>query len=430
MQEEAIDKELFVYDADSYEKDVLGAYKTGAFDIYLSGRFSTDFSSLSRRDLGTFVHEYVHFLQNVSTPWGIQAGIVRNNDIAEMVHSYESKDEIHIPYRFEPSDNQMESRRWLQCSVGTGRENLRIDQSRPTSFRIVEVEGMPIRIHKVYFKFYAQDNQEHEIIIGATIIKESMAVMIQSYVEPDMPKHPDVPYNVIELLCRNHFPLIADDKKKLIQLCYISLFSLDPGMALLYELKHAHLNPDMSGEEIFAEFVSGDFIVNGKSISKVDSFDDMLKNYSKSIRGILPCELHYIGYVLSEIRKKLLMPPLLGLIGLIDKDPSVVSKLVGWLGIPYIHTGDGTQFYLQKEDDKHFFQDVVILAGNAEIYDYVCQSIKRRLPMSCPFSYMCDTDTYICDVRPWENKDCIFSTGIDSMKLSAKRIINDREKDA
>ena len=294
--------ENFIYDADTYESDIRGAYKTAAFDIYLSGYFSNDLSILSKDDLGTFVHEYIHFLQNISTPWGIQAGIVRNNDIAEMVHSYDKLQEIHFPYHYTPSEKQLVYRKWLQCSIGTGHSSHQIDQSRPTSLYFTDVPDMPIRMHNVHFKFYSIDGHEQNIVIGATIIKESMAVMIQSYVDPNLQGHPDIPYNVIEILCRNHFPNIAHDKKKIIQLCYISLFSLDPGFALMCELKDANLQPELSGSTIYNDFISGKFEMrDGSLIPKIQYFGKLVGYYRQSIRGILPCELHYIGHVLNEV---------------------------------------------------------------------------------------------------------------------------------
>ena len=417
--------EIFVYDAENYESDIRGAYKTAAFDIYLSGRFNDDLSTLNKEDLGTFIHEYIHFLQNVSTPWGIQAGIVRNNDIAEMVHSYDNVQEIHFPYRFTLSDDQLLNRKWLQCSVGTGQSNIRIDQSQPTGYYFTDVPDLPIQMHNVHFIFYSTDGQEHNIVIGATIIKESMALMIQSFVDPDLPDHPDIPYNVIEILCRKHFPNIASDKKKIIQLCYISLFSLDPGFALMCELKNANLHPELSGMAIYRDFMSGNFEMrDGSLVPKFLYFGRIIDSYRKSVRGILPCELCYIGYVLKHVEKMMAMPPIMGLVEYIEEDNlRVIQELVNWLGIPYIHTSDGTQFYMENPDDDRFFQDVVVMSGNASIYDYMCQTIHS---VTCPFSYMCNDGEYICDVRPWDKGNCIFTTCLAGMHLNDKHIINDR----
>lgn len=115
----------FQYDESTYEGDVRGAYKTGCFEIALNCEFNMNLELMKTADLGTFLHEYVHFLQNISTPWGIHAGIVRNNDLCEMVHSMEPLEEIHLPYKFEPSQEQKLRRSWLQCSIGTGHSRVK-----------------------------------------------------------------------------------------------------------------------------------------------------------------------------------------------------------------------------------------------------------------------------------------------------------------
>ena len=410
----------YMYDANTYEADVLGAYRTGAFDIYMKGHFDANLLNLTLTDLGTFVHEYIHFLQNISTPWGVFAGIVRNNDIAEMVHSYENASEIKLPYGFIPSKEQLERRKWFQCSIGTCHSNDVIDRNIPTGFYFEDVSVLPVMMHRVHFCYNTTSGENKELIIGATIIKEAMAVMIQSLVDTDLSEHPDVPYNIIEILCYNHFNNIAGDKKKLIYLCYISLFSLDPGYALLCELKKADLASQKTGKEIFDEFIIGNVLQNGARIEISTFFNSIIDDYKKSLRGILPCELHFIEHALNSVKMNQENPPMITFLESDNFDANYIQKLIDWLGIPFLHTSDGTQYYPKHPQDIHFAQDVVVLAGNAAMYEYLTSAH----PISCPFSYMCDPDEYeyICDISPWSKKNCIFTCGLQSMHLSNKLI--------
>lgn len=411
---------IYAYDANAYESDVLGAYRMGAFDIYLSGNFNANLSNLSTTDLGTFVHEYIHFIQNISTPWGIFAGIVRNNDIAEMVNSYENLSNIKLPYNFNPSDKQLERRKWLQCSIGTGHTRDIIDRNAPTSFCFEDVLGIPARIHRVHFFYTNIDGENKELIIGATIIKESMAVMIQSLVDTNLPQHYDVPYNVLDVLCGNHFKNIAGDKRKLIYLCYISLFSLDPGYTLLCELKKASLNPQKTGKEIFDEFLTSNVAQNGEHVEIMNFFNSIIEDYKASLRGILPCNLHFMEHVLSAVKMNQEYPPLITFLESETFDANYIQKLVDWLGIPFLHTADGTQFYPQHSQDNHFSQDVVILAGNAAMYDYL---VGYYYGKTCPFSFMCDDGEFICDASPWKKCGCMFILGLASLRLDKKEIV-------
>lgn len=60
-----------------YEESERGSYTPGFFQIKLSFPFDMkDLSSLSIQDLGTFAHEYIHYLQNTSTPFGLWQAMV------------------------------------------------------------------------------------------------------------------------------------------------------------------------------------------------------------------------------------------------------------------------------------------------------------------------------------------------------------------
>ena len=81
------------------EKALRGYYRTGCFHIYLDGYFDSDLNKISRADLGTFLHEYVHFLQNISTPYGIFEAAALNEAAVETFIDIEPKNEIELPYK-------------------------------------------------------------------------------------------------------------------------------------------------------------------------------------------------------------------------------------------------------------------------------------------------------------------------------------------
>lgn len=412
----------FEYNEEEYERELKGYYKTGCFEIYLRGNFSYDLSLMTTEDMGTFLHEYVHFLQNISTPWGIFAAIVRNNDLCEFVHSMDDKDEIHIPYRFTPSADQLLRRKWLQCSMGTGHLNFQICSEAQTEYCYEEIEGFPISLHRVLMMMQSRNGERREIVIGATIIKESMAAMYQSLIDPDA-SHPDVPYNVIQFWCKKHFPNIAGDVKKLICLCYISLFSLDPGFSLMCALRNANINPDLTGWQIFDDFIHTNAIVNGHKIPIADFFNKLVEDYKSSLRGILPCDLVYTNMLLDEVKLGNGIVPILNVINTESFSKQNIQSLIDYLGIPFIHQLDGTQFYPQIEGIENSGQDVVVLSGNAAMYDFFINPNDRY--GVCPFMYMCGCDDSECWERPWLHKSCIFESGINSINQKGKIIIKD-----
>lgn len=415
---------IFNYNPNTYERDVKGAYKTGCFEIALNCEFNTNLESMKIADLGTFLHEYVHFLQNISTPWGIYAGIVRNNDLCEMVHSMEPLDEIYLPYKFEPSQEQLLNRKWFQCSAGTGHLSISVDRSKASAFFYRDIDSFPIAMHEVVFTVNDKMNTKVDIIIGATIIKESMAVMYQSLIDPDcITEHPDIPYNVIQIWCEKHYPNIAGDTKKLICLCYVSLFSLDPGFSLMLLLREANLHPEKSGIEFFNDFLRKYVIMGGKKIKVSVFFNDLIEQYKLSLRQVLPCDLDYTGLLLDRVKLENGVVPILNVLNTESFGVENIRSLISYLGLPFMHQVDGKQFYTLVDGRQNSFQDVIVISGNAAMYDYFINPSQNY--GQCPFRYMCERDEPECWDTPWIQKKCIFEIGVESLKLKGKRFVKD-----
>lgn len=67
-----------------FEEKEKGSYTPGFFLMKLSFPFDTNhLSDLSTENLGTFAHEYVHFLQNTSTPYGLWQAMIFYQAISE-----------------------------------------------------------------------------------------------------------------------------------------------------------------------------------------------------------------------------------------------------------------------------------------------------------------------------------------------------------
>ncbi|MGX1958521.1 hypothetical protein [Serratia proteamaculans] len=88
--------------------EILGSYLPGYFTITVNS--DTDFKTMSQQDRSTLIHEYIHFLQNISTVSGLTIlsyigswvghvthGIYNNEDSGERVR--------HFPYYGENSDS-------------------------------------------------------------------------------------------------------------------------------------------------------------------------------------------------------------------------------------------------------------------------------------------------------------------------------------
>ena len=100
------------------EKALRGYYRTGCFHIHLVGSFNQDLTLMSQEDLGTFLHEYVHFLQNISTPYGIFEAASLNEAAVEAFIDIQQKNDIVLPYDAPQSEMLKERRDWLFAMNG------------------------------------------------------------------------------------------------------------------------------------------------------------------------------------------------------------------------------------------------------------------------------------------------------------------------
>ena len=92
---------------------------------------------------------------------------------------------------------------------------MEIDRSRSICFGFTEITGFQCKMHEVRMLVPIARGGYERVVLGAGIINECMAAMYQSLIDPDA-THPDIPYNVIQILCNQHFKQISDDKIKLI----------------------------------------------------------------------------------------------------------------------------------------------------------------------------------------------------------------------
>ena len=74
------------YNEQDVLKAIAGSYQPGFLQIKLTHSFDGGLGRFSQKELGTFLHEYVHFLQNISTPWGLYMSMVSVSAMLVSIH--------------------------------------------------------------------------------------------------------------------------------------------------------------------------------------------------------------------------------------------------------------------------------------------------------------------------------------------------------
>lgn len=406
--------------------ELRGSYKTGIFYIYLNGYYDEDLSKMSQKDLGTFFHEYVHFVQNICTMWGMKAGITLNNVRCDLFNSLLAADEIIIPFHYTLSSPTDEEYEFMRISIGMD-SCPGYCQQIDTSFRMQlhRRRNMDrtwhIPLFEVFLDMKMTDGTMRRISLGATIVMESMAALCQSLIDPEA-EHNDVPYNVVQIYANQHFPNIAADKKKLICICYIALFSLTPGVTLIEELDYANQNPQISGFELFVEFVHKSVTVRGKQMPIIEFFDYLVDGYMKSISGLAGVELDYLKIILDNVRLSKQQVPLLSILN--DTKPLGIvhlSALRDYLGIPFMHAEQRGWFFPSTKNSISGSMDITFVVGFDLIASFLSNT-KYKYPGCCPFLEFCDKDDWDhCYDSPWLEKGCLMEMVLQRIGIENKK---------
>ena len=244
-------------------KDLLydnSCYNTSFFQIYLKADYNPDLSCMTKEDLGTFVHEYVHYLQNVSTPWGLYSSLIRYKAVAAIIQQLIDATEISLP--FQPVYDQRLQHEIDIMMVGESTCNFndlygkQIDTTKQIKLISEPTEYNGRHIDRLVLEVTFTNGEIHKIYLGAKIIKESMASLYQCLFDSNAMSLHDVPYNVIRILFEQCCPNISHDIKKIITICHLSLYCMRPAEILLNRMEFANKQPELSSMEIVDEFIN------------------------------------------------------------------------------------------------------------------------------------------------------------------------------
>ena len=394
------------------EKELSGYYRTGCFHIYLKGSFYENLAEMTYEDLSTFVHEYIHYLQNISTPYGIFEANARYLSIIETFTQIQEKKTISLPFRPSFSDEVQERLNWVNIMNGdhipeTGSTDF-IDEQFKMSYLFDVYKGKHRKGNRVRVTYKTRTGDIKTRFIGALDIKEGMAVAYQSLLG-ETKSHPDIPYNLLNILCKQHFPTVYNDTKKFICICYASLYDLSPASLFIDLCLKAQADSTISGFDIFDSLVATSPIWNDNEDMTISGvFNQMVDTFKASIKGFLRVETPYIDTVLDYIKLKDGNVPILNIIH--TEDPITVDNikmLVLAVGTPFIYAqGNGWSFPALGGVAA---SDIVQMVGITLMSDFLLESSKSKVGI-CPFVTMCGEFGKYCFDKPWleDYEKCIF----------------------
>lgn len=422
------------------DKEILaqlrGEYSTSFYRIFMDGKYDQDLSRMSQKDLGTFVHEYIHYVQNISTLWGMYESMIRYQCIAEAKEELERINDIPLLYKFNFSETLKDRLHVLK--IGLGEEcfdcycNKRIELDKGIKISKEPEKYNGKEFEKYYLECYVGGVKE-KIHIGAKIIKESMASMYQRLFDADAESPHDIPYNVIELIAKTYYPNIAEDKLKLISICHISLFDMTPASLLFKELEFANDCPDIDGKDLLDQFINNSNIKlkDNSKIGIVDYYNKMTCGLIDSISKCMGVKAQYMEEVIERANLSTGFVPVITILYGRKEPLSFLhfQTLIDYLGVPYLETTEEQVVVpgLQEVEKEQSASEVLCLILHSLVFEYFTQ---KQPYNTCPlFHKVCkgvsSEKVYeTCIGAPWMNNpsECRFALACKLLGLENKNI--------
>lgn len=193
------------------------------------------------KTLCTFLHEYIHFLQDISTVAGLYNIYVMGECLQDRItRVYKmTTNKISVPIPLLAGNNNVLNNRFLLDTVegstglnGVDENDLQITGKATVTNQVLNLNGTVITNHEVYVPFVGGS-----FLLGNYHITESMAYLGEEIMYGDtigvVEPSPNYPYNVVRQLAHFYSPLLETNISLLFCLCDLALTFSHSGYALV-----------------------------------------------------------------------------------------------------------------------------------------------------------------------------------------------------
>ena len=271
-----------------------GSYLPGFFRMKLEFPFNESrlaLNNLSKRNQASFFHEYIHFLQDISSFWCLNNAYV----YSEYIHlacnvAYSQPDgELHLPIKVVFDETNVAANQWIvKNTIGDYEE---IDNLFIKNYRFKEVKcPFTSSYAKKVKEVILQIQGGRKIHFGARAIMEGMAYMIEKRIAPGGKAPKEYPYLAAEYLAKIIYPEFAESDLRLIALCDMSLQFTQPGKVFVETLeryKRSAVIPTTEG--IYSQFYVTPMEDKGRARYLGDSYFEFATMVAERLKLYLNC---------------------------------------------------------------------------------------------------------------------------------------------
>ena len=409
----------------------LGFFSPSFFRMHIDvNEDLADLNNIAQDAAATFLHEYIHYIQDISTTYGLLniINVVNYIKAANQLLIEGNISKLEIP--FKPSDNNQtiqDNRDVSKIYLGSGK-----GVSNCTEFKVnlqtdliyADKKNNPVK--RVIIECKDAGGQSIKYGFGGYCISESMAYGIEKHAYPDiLSMPPQLPYTSASIVVSVIYPDFGNDEMNVIALCDASLMLFDPGLCfydMLIHMRDVQWLPD-SPSDVY-HYVEQNIVFKFEGKTTVRE----LFQYIKPLAIQSLCDYFTTQEVFKEnqvwIRNtienagnlRLTIPGFLIDVGLLGDIRSNIC-------FGALHESLGTPFYTNQEQIGWFHSNLIqqgvelapqLMFAVQQIYELLSRTwgnrdtlctMLRYCQKSCEIREVDDYTDYRCRVNPWERSN-------------------------
>lgn len=400
-----------------------GEYYPAFFEMKLKIDEMIDLNTCSDMDFALFFHEYIHFLQDVTTSYGLMRCYSYGEYIQSVVNDIRNKARgvIEVPYLYDDNrENIMLGEFLSKITQGDSSGESFVNNLTNAMIEWDTIDGLPYEheyLKSLNMPLLTADNGIM-LAIGSYCLKENIAYIMQRKMTVDKGHLTDYPYNAAEIIANNIYPEFAKNTLNILALADCCLMFSNPGEVffhMLLQMKDKNYLPPKPHDLYYhlkeAKIGIGDNISDPFTQFSV-LIEEVRKKFKSYFVNLEHPQIHepyhkWIDTVLDYVKKLRMERPAFLLDMIYDgnaRQSSTLAEIINSIGTPLIR--NKCQDYFSIKPAGHHGYSVEIIKSVKQIY-----KILHEGDFQCELFPWCNksgitTDENKCLHSPWEMSAC------------------------
>lgn len=218
----------------------MGFYNTAFLKMHVHTEEDlTDLNNISEMTEATYLHEFIHFLQDITTTYGFMniSTVVDYMRLVNATAISEEKNEFVVPFEPESSTDNNVKANWALKKIYLGGGKSLNDVATIVNVckcnKVIETNLGTKSAEYLVVEFEDSRKNNYKYPVGAHCICESMAYTIEKLIYPGvLPRAPKMPYESVNIICDFLVPGFSDNLLNIVALCDVCLMFFNPGPVL------------------------------------------------------------------------------------------------------------------------------------------------------------------------------------------------------